>query len=370
MVGVFYFLYSGGIGQVRADFLSRLPDAVTGSPVINGTLTNGTLTKAGIVDGTLATAGAINGTLTNATATGVSLANATAKNASLANATMTSGTLTNGTVSNAAVTNGTVTNASLTNVTMTNASLTNVSEINGTLSNATVTNASLVNASITDTVLRNVSAVNGSIVAAGSDLASQVDIVVLHPVEALVFEVKISVLFGILAAIPFLLYYAWPALKERGLASGNRNVFFGWAGAMVAGLFVGSAIGYLFVAPGVISYLVWDALQADMVIAYRVSNFFWLIFFTTVGIGLLADIPVTMFLFHRGGIVSYGTLRKRWRVVVLGTLVAAGLLTPGTVLSMILVTIPIMLAYALGLGILWLYTLRERRTRRVSPEAG
>jgi sec-independent protein translocase protein TatC len=202
------------------------------------------------------------------------------------------------------------------------------------------------------------------------DLASQVDIVVLHPVEALVFEVKISVLFGLLATIPFILYYAWPALKERGLASGNRNVFFGWTGAVAAGLFIGSAIGYLFVAPNVISYLVWDALQADMVIDYRVSNFFWLIFFTTVGIGLLADIPVTMFLFHRGGIVSYGTLRKRWRVVVLGTLVAAGLLTPGTVLSMLLATIPIMLAYAFGLGVLWLYTLRERRTRRAVPGSG
>jgi sec-independent protein translocase protein TatC len=205
---------------------------------------------------------------------------------------------------------------------------------------------------------------------ASGDLASQVDIVVLHPVEALVFEVKISVIFGLLATIPFILYYAWPALKERGLASGDRSVFFGWTGAVAAGLFIGSAIGYLFVAPNVISYLVWDALQADMVIDYRVSNFFWLIFFTTVGIGLLVDVPVTMFLFHRGGIVSYGTLRRRWRVVVLGTLVAAGLLTPGTVLSMLLVTIPIMLAYALGLGVLWLYTLRERRTRRATPGTG
>ncbi len=203
----------------------------------------------------------------------------------------------------------------------------------------------------------------------GGDLASQVDIVVLHPVEALVFEVKISVIFGLLATIPFILYYAWPALKKRGLASGDRNVFFGWTGAVAAGLFIGSAIGYLFVAPNVISYLVWDALQADMVIDYRVSNFFWLIVFTTVGIGLLIDVPVTMFLFHRAGIVTYGTLRRRWRVVVLGTLTASALLTPGTVLSMILVTIPIMFAYALGLGALWLYTLRERRTRRATPGA-
>jgi sec-independent protein translocase protein TatC len=211
---------------------------------------------------------------------------------------------------------------------------------------------------------------NGSIAGTAGDLAGQVNIVVLHPVEALVFEVKISVLLGAIATLPVLLYYAWPALKERGIASGNRNVFFGWAGAMAAGLFIGSAIGYLFVAPSVISYLVWDALEADMVIVYRVSNFFWLIFFTTVGIGLLIDIPVTMILFHRGGIVSYGTLRNRWRVVVLGTLVLSGLLTPGTVLSMVLVTIPIMLAYGLGLGILWLYTFRERRAPRVAPGSG
>jgi sec-independent protein translocase protein TatC len=206
--------------------------------------------------------------------------------------------------------------------------------------------------------------------AVGTSDIESVRIVVLHPVEALVFEVKISVLLGLLATLPVLLYYAWPALKERGLASGNRNVFFGWTGAMAAGLFLGSAIGYLFVAPSVISYLVWDALQADMEIAYRVSNFFWLIFFTTIGIGLLIDVPVTMILFHRGGIVSYGTLRRRWRIVVLGTLVAAGLLTPGTVLSMLLVTIPVMLAYGLGLGILWLYTIPERRTVRAAPGSG
>jgi sec-independent protein translocase protein TatC len=206
--------------------------------------------------------------------------------------------------------------------------------------------------------------------AVGTSDIESVRIVVLHPVEALVFEVKISVLMGAIATLPVLLYYAWPALKERGLASGNRNVFFGWAGAMTAGLLIGSAIGYLFVAPSVISYLVWDALQADMEIAYRVSNFFWLIFFTTVGIGLLLDIPVTMVLFHRGGIVSYGTLRRRWRVVVLGTLIVAGLLTPTTVLSMVLVTIPVMLAYGLGLGFLWLYTFPERRAPRAAPESG
>ena len=113
-----------------------------------------------------------------------------------------------------------------------------------------------------------------------------------------------------------------------------------------------------------ISYFVWDAVQANMIIAYRVSNFFWLVFFTTVGIGLLADIPVTMLLFHRGGIVSYATMRERWRVVTLGVMALAAGLTPASVLSMVLVAIPVMFAYSIGLGLLWLYTLGGRRPGR------
>jgi sec-independent protein translocase protein TatC len=77
-----------------------------------------------------------------------------------------------------------------------------------------------------------------------------------------------------------------------------------------------------------------------------------------------------MVLFHRGGIVTYPTLRRRWRVVTLGVLVAAAVLTPAGVLSMVLVTIPIMAAYALGLGVLWVYTLGGRRTPRAAVDPG
>jgi sec-independent protein translocase protein TatC len=194
-----------------------------------------------------------------------------------------------------------------------------------------------------------------------------VSVITLHPVEALVFEVKIATLLGLVATLPMILYYAWPALQERGLARGDRNVFYGWAGALAVGLLLGSALGYFVIAPAVVSYLVYDAFRADLVIAYRVSNFFWLIFFTTVGIGLLLDIVVTMVLFQRAGIVSYRTMRDRWRVVVLGTMVLAAVLTPASVLSMVLVAIPVAIFYGLGLLILWVLTLGGRRDRPGPP---
>ncbi|MFB6304240.1 MAG: twin-arginine translocase subunit TatC [Haloferacaceae archaeon] len=185
-------------------------------------------------------------------------------------------------------------------------------------------------------------------------------VVALHPMEALIFEVKFSTLIAAAATLPVVAYYAWPALRERGIVRRRRRTVFVWTGTLLAGLFGGFAVGYLYVSPTVIGYLVADAIRADMVIAYRISDFFWLIFFTTVGIGILLDIPVLMVLLNTAGI-PYRAMRDRWREVTVGVLAFAALFTPADVITMLLVTVPLMAAYGLGLAVLFLVTLGGRR---------
>ncbi|EFW93836.1 Sec-independent periplasmic protein translocase [Haladaptatus paucihalophilus DX253] len=189
----------------------------------------------------------------------------------------------------------------------------------------------------------------------------QLNVVTLHPVEALIFEVKISTLLAAVSVLPMVLYYSWPAMKERKLVRGNRNVFFLWGGTLFVGLIVGSYVGYTIVAPNIISWLVTDAHNADMLIYYRVKAFFWLVFLTTVGIGLLADVPVTMFLFHWAGIVPFESMFEYWRGVVIGVFAVAALVTPDSLYTMFLVAIPVSVAYIFGLSVLWIGTLGGRR---------
>jgi sec-independent protein translocase protein TatC len=195
-------------------------------------------------------------------------------------------------------------------------------------------------------------------------VAEEVDIVTLHPVEALIFQIKLATIVAAIATLPILLYFAWPALKDRGLARGNRNVLLVWGGSMFAGALAGSVVGFLYVAPTVISYLAADVAQNNMVIAYRISNFGWLVFFTTVGVGLLADIPISMVLFQQGGLVPYRVMRGRWREVTLAVFALVAFLSPRGVFMMFLIGIPVMLMYGLGLAILWLLTLGGRREPR------
>ncbi|KYH24621.1 Sec-independent protein translocase protein TatC [Halalkalicoccus paucihalophilus] len=185
-------------------------------------------------------------------------------------------------------------------------------------------------------------------------------IIDLHPVETLMFIIKVSTLAGALAVLPMVLYYAWPAMKDRGLTDGQQSVVYEWTLAIALALGIGTLLGYYYIAPGLIGLLVYDAVQGGMRISYRISSFSWLIIYTTVGVGLLACVPVTMWMLFRGKIASYNTMRHRWREVTIAVLVIVGIITPTGTLTMILVAVPIMLAYGIGLAGLWVVTVGGR----------
>ena len=193
-------------------------------------------------------------------------------------------------------------------------------------------------------------------------------IIDLHPVETLIFIIKVSTMLAVLAVLPMLLYYAWPAMKERGLTAGQRSVVYEWTVAFVLALAGGTLLGYYYIAPGIIGFLVYDASRAGMVISYRISKFSWLIIYTTVGVGLLACVPVTMWMLFRGKLASFRTMRNRWREVTIAVFAIAGVFTPVSVLTMFLVAIPTMLAYGVGLAGLWAVTLGGRRDYALPEE--
>ncbi|AGB39607.1 twin-arginine translocase subunit TatC [Natronococcus occultus] len=181
-------------------------------------------------------------------------------------------------------------------------------------------------------------------------------VIALHPVEVLIFMVKVSTILAIIAVLPLIMYWAWPAARERGLVRGDPRVFLVWGGAIIGGFAMGLVLGFYWIAPAVISYLITDAVVNGMEISYRINNFSWLVIYTTLGVGFLFNIIVTMALFHVGGIINYRTMLNRWRPVVVGIFTAAAFFSPKGILTMLLVAIPIALTYVLGLAVLYVLT--------------
>ncbi len=185
-------------------------------------------------------------------------------------------------------------------------------------------------------------------------------VIALDPVEVLIFMVKVSTILAIISILPLVLYWAWPALKERGLVSGNARVALIWGVTMLVGFAVGLLLGFYWIAPAVISYLITDAVSNGMDVTYRINSFSWLVIYTTLGVGFLFNIIVSMAMFHVGGIVNYRTMLAQWRPVVVGVFVIAAFASPKGILTMIALATPIALTYVLGLGILYILTAGGR----------
>ncbi|THE62719.1 translocase [Salinadaptatus halalkaliphilus] len=185
-------------------------------------------------------------------------------------------------------------------------------------------------------------------------------VIALHPVEVLIFMVKVSTILAFIAVLPLIMYWAWPAARERGLVRGDPRLFLVWGGALFGGFGLGIFAGFYWIAPSVISYLITDAISNQMEVTYRINSFSWLVIYTTIGVGFLFNIIVTMFLFHAGGIVHYRTMLKGWRPVVVGIFVVAAFASPKGILTMLLLAIPIALTYVLGLVIVHVLTLGGR----------
>jgi len=204
-----------------------------------------------------------------------------------------------------------------------------------------------------------ISEVPNEALAPGQRATDATDVVIaLHPVEVLIFIVKFSGVVAILVTLPVFLYYAWPALQQRGIApgSGQRWAFLMWGYIFLVGTLTGAIVGFFVIAPEVISYLVTDAVSSGMVVSYRIKSLLWVVFFMTIGFGFFLNIPIAMLLLHLSDLVYFQSMRAYWRHVVLVTFILAMVVTPGGVLTMLVFAIPVSVAYVAGLILLWLLT--------------
>ena len=189
---------------------------------------------------------------------------------------------------------------------------------------------------------------------------------VLSPTEPVMIVLKLSFVIGLVLASPVLLYQVWgfmaPALYEK-----ERKAF---VPALLIGMLlfiVGATLGYLFVVPQALRVLFSfqsDAFQNN--ITY--DNYFGFVVQILIGLGLSFEIPLVITILAAFGLVTPATLNRFRRLEVVLAFTAGALLSPGTdVLSMFMMTVPILLLYEVGF--LGAVVMHRRRLRRAAAAA-
>ena len=175
--------------------------------------------------------------------------------------------------------------------------------------------------------------------------------VVMNPLDAFMAQVKISLFFGFLAALPVLIYgvlsYLFPALYIHERRAAIRVLL--PAVLLFAG---GCLFAYTIVIPATFTFLYPYAETIGALPFFAVGDFIALSLGLMFVVGCMFLLPVCMFLLNRLGLASAEFWRHNWGHALVTFLVLSAIITPdGSGISMILLALPLAVLYGAGVVI-------------------
>ena len=150
---------------------------------------------------------------------------------------------------------------------------------------------------------------------------------------------------GFIIAFPYVFWEFWrfvkPALSEKELRQ-TRGVIF-WVSLL---FFVGVAFGYFILTPFMVNFYFNYKLSEQIQIMPSFSDYLENLIYTTVGIGVLFQMPLLVMVLARIGIVTGRFLKKYRRHAFVIIIIAAAIITPSTdPFSLTIVTVPLYLLF-------------------------
>lgn len=172
----------------------------------------------------------------------------------------------------------------------------------------------------------------------------------LRPTEGIETYFKVSLLSGIVLAMPVILFEVWRFLSPGLHAHEKRYVYIFIPSALV--LFtLGLFFAWFVLAPAAIFFLA--NFMTDIFLTQWTSQEY--ISFITrllLWISLAFELPVVVYLMARVGFVTSDTLRSQWRIALVGIAVLAAVITPSIdPVTMLLTMAPLFALYILSIGL-------------------
>jgi sec-independent protein translocase protein TatC len=187
-----------------------------------------------------------------------------------------------------------------------------------------------------------------------------VNLVINDPTEAFTVYLKISFVAALYLAAPFVLWQVWKFIAP-GLYKHERR----YAGPFIisTSLFflIGGVFGYLVAFPTALQFLM-EMAKGHMIPVISAEKYFDLFSTVMVVLGIVFEIPPVVFILSRIGIITGRFLLKNTRWAILISTIIAAVVTPTTdIANMMVVAIPMVLLYLIGVAVAFVFG-RQRQT--------
>jgi sec-independent protein translocase protein TatC len=190
-------------------------------------------------------------------------------------------------------------------------------------------------------------------------------LIVTSPTEPVMIVLKLGFMVGLVLASPIILWQLWaflaPALYEREKKALVPSLFIGLL------LFLtGAALAYRFVVPQALRVLF--SFQSEAIAPFITYDaYFGFVLQVVLALGISFELPLIIIILSWLGVVGPRELNRFRRYAVVLAFIAGAVLSPGAdLLSMVMMTVPLILLYEVGVAG---SAIIERRRRRAAAVA-
>jgi sec-independent protein translocase protein TatC len=162
------------------------------------------------------------------------------------------------------------------------------------------------------------------------------------------YALMMSIMGGIVLSFPFIFYQIWAFVKP-GLKSKEKETVKGIVFYVSILFFLGILFGYFIVAPLTVQFFGAYQISSEVKNDFTLNSYLSTILSTIFYSGLLFLLPVVVYIFSKLGIITPSFLKKYRKHAIVGVLILAAAITPPDVISQIIVAVPIIFLYEVGI---------------------
>ena len=185
------------------------------------------------------------------------------------------------------------------------------------------------------------------------------DLITLSPVEFFTTYVRVGLLCGLMLASPWVFYQLW-SFVAAGLYKRERKWVRIFAPASIALFIAGLACLYYTVLPLTLGYLIRFG-QGIATPLFTWNLYVAMVLKIALAFGLGFQTPLIVIFLAVTRLATLSQLRAMRKYVIMAIIVLAAILTPPDLLSQLLLALPMLALFELGLLVSWLM-LHKRQT--------
>jgi sec-independent protein translocase protein TatC len=159
-----------------------------------------------------------------------------------------------------------------------------------------------------------------------------------------------SMVVGLIAAFPYLFYEVWrfisPGLHANEKSAARGAVFF------VSFLFLsGASFGYFVLSPLSINFLANYQLDPTIANEFDITSYVSTLSMLVLASAIMFQLPVVVYFLSMSGLVTSKMLQSYRRHSIVVILIVSAIITPPDVISQLLIAMPILVLYEVGIVI-------------------